>query len=246
MWKIFQSEHYIFNFHENSLAEKHIREIALFQENCFNHITRVLNISVNEKIKYFLCNDSKEVGKLYGDDDPCNGFCRYPEDEGESGLYAVYNDKTKCLGYHEDAHYITYLKFGVAKSTFLREGLAMCFDKTWWGIPNEIWVKNFITSSKYISLNMLLEDEIFYKHNQIFTYTLASAFTSFLIFNYGNKSYTNLYKKFTETNSLTHFESIYNKSIEELENEFKQDLINTNFAEFINKEVKLTVDTINI
>ncbi|MDO7205810.1 hypothetical protein Q5M85_18660 [Paraclostridium bifermentans] len=75
-WIIKESDHYIFHYHKNSIAENMIDDIVEEQEDCFNHISRVLKINFNIKINYYLCNSAEEVGALYGDNDPCNAFAR--------------------------------------------------------------------------------------------------------------------------------------------------------------------------
>ncbi|MGL4731127.1 MAG: hypothetical protein ACRCW0_06055 [Clostridium sp.] len=245
MWSNIESKNYLFHFHPNSLAHKELYKIIELQESCYEHITRVLNIKLNKKIPYYICNDDREVGHLYGDDDPCNGFCRYPDKES-SGIYAVYNENVKCLGYHEDVHYITYLKFGKAKTNFIREGIAMAFDKNWHGIPNEIWVKNFIDLNKYKNIEKLLLNEEFFKTNVVFSYILGGAFTNFLILNYGKEKYNEFYKLCVIHNNKDVFKKVYDKDVATLESEFKKDLDNLSFAEFINLKVQMEIKDIII
>ncbi len=135
MWNKKETEHYIFHYHKNSFAEKNIDEIMALQERCYSYICKVLKVKMDRKIQYFLCETQEEVGKMYGDNEPANGATKMPDK-----IYAVYNEKLKCVGTHEDAHIISYNTLGNPKQALLREGLAMFFDKVWWGIPNEAWV----------------------------------------------------------------------------------------------------------
>ena len=50
----FETEHYIFNFHEGSKAEADIHEIAACQEACFRYICSVLKTQPDFKIEYTL------------------------------------------------------------------------------------------------------------------------------------------------------------------------------------------------
>lgn len=95
------SGNYVFHYHKDSLAEKDIDKIIAIQENCYSKICSTLKICPNLKIKYYLTNTPEEVGEIYGDKEPCNGFASPPDK-----IYAVYNDKIKCIGFHEDAHII--------------------------------------------------------------------------------------------------------------------------------------------
>ncbi|MDY0373276.1 MAG: hypothetical protein RBQ86_04080, partial [Candidatus Izemoplasmatales bacterium] len=100
----YSSEHYNFHFVKDSLAEIDINKIACIQEKCYKEISSFLNVFPTFKIDYFLLDTPELVGEIYGDNDPCNGFANPPNE-----IYAVYNEKVKCIGYHEDAHIISYI-----------------------------------------------------------------------------------------------------------------------------------------
>jgi hypothetical protein len=134
----YSSEHYNFHFVKDSLAANDIETIKNIQEKCFKEISSFLNVSPTFKIDYFLLETPQLVGKIYGDNDPCNGYANPP-----SEIYAVYNEKIKCIGYHEDAHIILYI-LNKPQSNFLRAGLAMSFDKKWWNKSNDEWVRIFL------------------------------------------------------------------------------------------------------
>ncbi len=108
MWKDnrtkqYKTEHYVFNYNADSKAEEDISKISRLQESCFGYICNVLKTEPTFKIEYYLCETPEEVGRLYGDNEPCNGFASSPNE-----IYAVYNEKTKCVGFHEDDHIISY------------------------------------------------------------------------------------------------------------------------------------------
>lgn len=182
------SENYEFYYYKDSLAEKDISKIISIQENCYRIICSALVVNPNFKIKYYLANTPEEIGEIYGDNEPCNGFSSPP-----GKIYAVYNDQVKCIGPHEDAHILSYT-INRPRSAFIREGLAMYFDKVWWEIKNEVWVKSFVDSNEYIPCSQLLYDEIFFQYPDRITYPIAGAFTNFLIEEFGMETYLNLYK----------------------------------------------------
>ncbi|MCR5786720.1 MAG: hypothetical protein K6G28_03395, partial [Acholeplasmatales bacterium] len=93
----------IFYYDDNSHAAKDIEKIACYQEKCFKYICMVLKTKPTFKIHYFLCETPERVGKIYCDNEPCNGFASVPDK-----IYAVYNKNIKCIGFHEDAHLISY------------------------------------------------------------------------------------------------------------------------------------------
>jgi hypothetical protein len=182
------SENYEFYYYKNSLAEKDINKIISIQEDCYKKICSTLRICPSLKIKYYLTNTPEEVGEIYGDREPCNGFASPPDK-----VYAVYNDKTKCIGPHEDAHLLSYT-INKPQSAFIREGLAMYFDRVWWKIENKKWVKSFIESNEYIPCSQLLNNEVFFKYPDRITYPIAGAFTNFIIVEFGVETYLNLYR----------------------------------------------------
>lgn len=213
MWKKVESKNYIFNFLDSSTAEKEIKEIIINQEGCFRYIKNTLHTDFKGKIEYYLCETAEEVGELYGDNVPCNGFARLP-----NKIYAVYNNGVKCIGFHEDTHIISY-GINIPPSAGIREGLAMFFDRKWHGISNLDWVQFYINENKYESIVEMLEDEVFYNIDCNISYPIMGAFTEYLILNYGIEKYKEFYssKKIREG-----FLKAFGLGIEALEEEFKE------------------------
>lgn len=67
---------YLINYHYDSITEKDIEKITDLQETCYDFICNCLTI----KIKYYLCESSIEIRELYGNNEPCNGFAREPNE----------------------------------------------------------------------------------------------------------------------------------------------------------------------
>ncbi|EKY28905.1 hypothetical protein [Clostridium celatum] len=211
----FESKNYIFNYTDNPIVKNDINKIVSTQEICFQHICNVLEVKMNSKINYYLCNSPKEVGEIYGDNEPCNGFaCKMDK------IYAVYNEHLKCIGFHEDAHIISYNTLGIPPQTFIREALAMYFDKAYWGISNYHWVSYFIKNNFYINIEKLIDNNIFYKNNHVITYTTGGAFLDYLISLFGINKFKNFYTNLNEENFESSFLSVYNISLNEAENKF--------------------------
>ncbi len=241
MWKIKESEHYIFHYHENSYAEQDITNIIDMQENCYEYICEVLDVKLDKKLNYFLCNSPVELGVLYGDNEPCNGFARMPDE-----IYAVYNENIKCIGYHEDAHMISYNTLSRPPQNFIREGLAMFFDRTWWGISNFVWVDYFLKSNKLIRFCDLIENSNFFKHSDMITYPLSGAFTEYIITVFGIGTYKEFYKNLGEDFNLC-FQESFGISLDEAELKFFKYLSNISISKDIIKiiEKKLEIEAIN-
>lgn len=214
-----ESEHYVFHYNENSKAEQDIEQIVKCQEKCFEHICDVLKVVPDFKLEYYLCNSAEEVGRfcgeLCGDYEPCNGFA-----DTANKIYAVYNDEIQCIGFHEDTHLISYL-INRPECVAIREGLAMCFDQTWWGIENSKWVSDFLRTGQYISLVQLLDDETFYSEDCAITYPIMGAFTEWLIETYGIEKYLQFYKGDDVKCGMT---EEYGVQLDELEKSFISDI----------------------
>ena len=176
MQKKYSTQHYDFHYGSHSVAERDILQIAEEQERCYKKITTMLGIVPNLRLQYFLFDTPEEVGKAYGDDDdsPCNGFTRLPD-----SIYAVYNDEIQCIGMHEDTHLISYTRKR-PECAFLREGLAMYMDESWWSRPNEEWVIQFLSDGSYIMPQELLCNQRFFELSDALTYPIAGAFVHFL------------------------------------------------------------------
>lgn len=209
--KQFETEHYLFHYGVGTKAEKDIRQIADYQEACYRYICGVLKVQPDFKIEYFLCESPEEVGRVYGDDEPCNGFALMP-----NRIYAVYNEAVQCIGFHEDAHIISYT-IDRPNCPAIREGLAMYFDRKWWGISNLDWTAHFIKTNRYLPVDALLEREAFFDADCTITYPIMGAFTDYLIATYGMEAYRTLY---AQQNMAQAMEKIYQKTPAELNREF--------------------------
>ena len=194
--------HYVFHYEKNSLAEKEIHQIADKQEGCYTFISSCLHADAKGKIHYHLFDTPQEVGKQYAiihdedDDEPCNGFA-LPEimsKDGMNHVFAVYSETVKCVGFHEDAHIISY-SICRPDSRFISEGLAMFFDRYWWGIDNYSWTRWYIEQGKNPSVADLIENSHFRAYDCTLTYPLAGAFTGYLIERFGTEKYVAFYKR---------------------------------------------------
>lgn len=209
--KQFVSEHYIFNYGENTEAEQDIIEIANLQEACFRYICSVLGVIPDFKIEYFLCDSPEEVGRIYGDDDPCNGFAVIP-----NTIYAVYNEEVQCVGFHEDAHLISFT-INRPRCPAITEGLAMYFDRKWWGIQNLDWTGYYLKAGRYLPVDKLLDREFFFTYDCSITYPIVGAFTDWLIATYGIESYMRMFKQQDMPSAMV---DVYGKTAAEINQDF--------------------------
>lgn len=158
-----------------------------------------------------ICETPEDVGRAYGDNESCNGFSVSPDK-----IYAVYNDNIKCIGFHEDAHIISYI-INRPDNPAIREGLAMFFDRKWWGIQNLDWCGYFLEINQIISVESLLVKETFFSVDDCFSYPIMGAFTDYLITTYGKDRYLLL---FQQQDIMGSIEEVYKKSLKDLNSEF--------------------------
>ena len=184
----YKTEHYIFHCVNNKIAENDIEIIAKTQEEAYETITKALNVKYETIINYYLVNTPEEVAKLTQYPYPVNGLACF----STKSIYAVYSDEIKCIGPHEDAHLISEM-FGMSDLDFLCEGLAMHFDKRWWGIDNSLWCKYFIDEGIFPNIIKLLNNQGFNKIDCSLSYPVAGAFTSYLIEKFGIEKYRYFY-----------------------------------------------------
>lgn len=221
------TQHYVFHFEQNSLSERDIEEIASLQEECYNFIRNCLGTEADGVIHYHLYDSPEEVGRQYAithdeeEEEPCNAFTlpNSLSKDGMNHIYAVYNDKVQCIGLHEDAHLISY-SFGRPASKFVREGLAMFFDRYWWGIDNYLWTLWYLQEHGSIpAIKELLLNDTFDEYDETVTYPISGAFTSYLMERYGNSQYVDFFKA-SVNDADQAFEAVFGETLETIEESF--------------------------
>ena len=208
-----ESTHYIFFYREGSAAERDLPLIIKEQEACCRYICQVLRTEPDFKLRYYLCDSPEEVGRIYGDNEPCNGFAKMPDT-----VCAVYNEKIRCIGFHEDAHLISY-RISRPDSPAVREGLAMYFDRSWWGIDNREWTGFYLKTGRYQPVWRMLDRDFFFSLDCSVSYPVMGAFTDWLISSYGMEKYLALYKA---RDTAAAFSDLYGMMPEELDTSFTE------------------------
>ncbi|MFP4443521.1 MAG: hypothetical protein ACLFST_10400 [Spirochaetia bacterium] len=208
-----ETANYLFHYRAGSFAEVNIEAISSKQEYCRQYILQVLNVQPDLRIKYYLFDNAEEVGNAYGDSDSCSGFCRVPD-----SVYAVFSPSLQCTGFHEDAHLLSYAALGRPEPAFIREGLAMFFDRTWHGFANIAWTKLYLDTGVLDGVDQLHRDEAFFDIPDGLSYPAAGAYTEFLISLYGIETYKLFYAAWNTAGEDPY--GVFDKSAETLSADF--------------------------
>lgn len=210
----FETQHYIVHFEEGSVAAQEIEVIADVQERCYAFISQTLQHELNQKIHYYLCDSPEQVGKVYGDGEPCYGFAR----SSTKSIYAVYNQDIQCIGFHEDSHLISN-DLHYFDSILFHEGLAMYFDRMWWGIDNQMCTIYYVKNGLKPELTQLVNNEHFYDFSDSLTYPIIGSFVLYLITTYGKEKFLTFWKQITDDVEKT-FMAIYGQTLSQMDEEF--------------------------
>ena len=224
-WHIHESDHYIFHYFKDSVAEKDIGVIVSTQEAGFNKIISFLGVDEPmKKISYYFYKDEAIKIQLMGDD----WYAQAIRDE--FCVHVLYTNEIKPLGEHEDTHLLS-ISWGISIG-FLQEGLAeYLVGHAWDGKTHIEYVKEGYEKNLYSPIGDFFEHEAWMRTDDskpLFFYSLAGAFSAFIIDKFGKEKYKELYMKIRRDQSkklnLEIFSGIY-KPIGEIEEEFKESLL---------------------
>lgn len=224
-WVRRESGHYVFYYFKKSLAEKEIKKIEIRQENAYKKIIGFLKVpGPGKKIEYFLYPDAETKKALMGDDWYAQSIYN------EIRIHCVYTEKDKPIGEHEDTHLLS-LPWGLSVN-FFQEGLAeFMVGHAWDGRLHVQYVREGYGKHFYPSLPVLIEPDSWLNSpddKAIYFYSLAGAFTAFLVDRFSAASFEAFYKatdreRFPMVDSGV-FRTIFGKSLEDIEKDFRESL----------------------
>lgn len=197
-WQKYESEHYIFNVESNSLAEKEIEEIKARQESSYKKIIETLDLKhPDQKITYYFYSSREKKAELMGDD--WYGQSIYDE----FAIHAVYNEKDKVVGEHEDTHLLT-LQLGYPVS-FLQEGIAEAMvGKSMFGNNhNEVVQEGLKRGLKVDLVNLISSQQAWLDtpdEEAEFYYSVSGSFTKYLLSIVGLEKFKQLYASISREN----------------------------------------------
>lgn len=217
-----ESQHYIFHFFADSVAYKDIEDIIITQENAYLKILKFLNIAEPvKKIEYFFYPDEATKRELMGDDWYAQSIYN------EFRVHTLYTDTIKPIGPHEDTHLLS-LPWGLSFG-FMQEGLAeYMVGNAWDGTPFKKYAQNGYSENLYPTINTFFRHEAWLETDDskaIYFYSLAGAFSTYLIEMFGKVKYELFYKSSKRESPKdvheTLFHNIFELSITDAELQFK-------------------------
>ena len=224
-WLKKETEHYIFHYFSNSVAEKEIDIVVKRQESSFDKIISFLKAEPpNGKIHYYLYPSSEIKKELMGDDWYAQAIYH------DFSIHILYTDKIKPVGEHEDTHLLS-LPWGLSIG-LLQEGLAEYLTgHDWYGNIHEESVKEVKDKNILPKISSVMNQEEWMNLPEkyiFYHYCLAGSFVKFIINEFGGEKFETLYKNTNRENLLGQnkkiFENIYEIGIEKAEAMWEESL----------------------
>ena len=222
-WKSYSTEHIVFHFPPEIDVNQYLEEIH-YAEKEFSKALKIFNLQLNKKIDFYRARNDIECGKLmnFG---PVNGYVFMPQQNEESfGKEIWFTASSSFINHHEFIHVITGLLGIPFNNSAITEGLACAFAGGFHTTPDftiNDAQNQIIQSFNYPLKELLLMDEHTFTANNYITYTQSGSFIKYLYDQYGIDKLKDLCAKPLSSNQvLPSIESNYQKSIDQIENEW--------------------------
>lgn len=110
----------------------------------------------------------------------------------------------------------------------------MYFDRVWWGISNWEWTGYYWKPERYVSVEKLMDKDVFFGQDCAVSYPIMGAFTDWLICKWGMETYLQMYR---QKDSSAALEAVYRKSADALNREFLADVTSLNISVFAEEQM---------
>lgn len=234
-WLIKKISHYVFYYFQDSLAAAEIEEIITLKESHYDKILSFLGLECDQIINYYIYPSLEDKKALMGDDSPGNVIWEDFELINSKPrikkfeIHVVYSNKCKFVGEHEDTHLLS-LPLGLSIYLFC-EGLAQFMEGSLFGKDVDIISKELLNENKLYPVKNLFDNKSWNNVKLEIVYPEVGSFVRFLINTYGLNKFKEVYERLSRLKSLEEnlktAELIFNRSIVEIEIDWKKKLIDT-------------------
>ena len=195
--RILETEHYVFIYHGKSTPKREIQTFAIEQERRIKTLLNRLQLShANSvpfpKLRYHLYESLEDKGLMTGNTNMSHiNISRWE-------VHGIFNDDMIGTDFYGDARLIYYKFFGKPKCQALWDGVGIYFSEGWGKRGFRYWAKWFHETENTISLERLLNSNIYNRESYLFMQPLAGSFVEFLIIKFGCEKFLHLYKNWPE------------------------------------------------
>jgi hypothetical protein len=213
-WLTSESKHFVYHF--KAKKDQPDQRLLDRMDDFYEKTEDFLEVDYQEQIDYYRCDSAEEVGDLFGLE---KSLAR---SEVINGVVASMQDFVP----HEIVHVISYSILSQDEKKlppdYLSEGLAYLLGGATFFAPDLMlsWANRRIAEDEKVSLNTLIHDPFNYGTND--GAGLISSLVKFLIETYGFSEFKQLYGLGrTPREQRRNLEKVYQRSIEELDAEWK-------------------------
>jgi hypothetical protein len=206
-WIAVQSEHFIFHYRPNSLAERNIAIIIEEMENNYREIVIALNVNYSGVVNYYLynSNEASSIGVIAG------GF----SDNSFETIRQTYDGYP--LGKHELVHIISFRAIGIAFLRLTSEGLANAVDGTYGGKPISDWMREYVATGALIPVREMVENSE--KYDEARFYPQSGFFVQYLVNRFGIDKFKVIFRA-SHYEFYEIFQATYGIDLDTLANEY--------------------------
>jgi hypothetical protein len=208
-WKIKKYDNFHLHYVENSLITNELDKIKNDLDSTIKYSKKTLEIDTfKTPIQFYIFESNQKIAEVTKE--KVAGMCYYKRN-------LIFQNRFFCTQQHEIIHLFSQQQWKYSK-LWLMEGLAVYADDKWYGKSIDLLSKNYLKTNKLIPFSKLKKNKNFKKENQAIVYVQSGSFVKFLIKTYGIEKFKLFWKSLNA-------EKIYDKSLIELENLWKKNLM---------------------
>ena len=188
------SAHFRFISHAPKLDQEKLQQIAKV---CEQTVVKMQNFIGTKKavpiIDYHIYESVEQKGLMLNNTDHAHFDFR------KNAVHTIINEAFKNNFVQEENTLLLRHWLGEPKSIFFEKGLAIHFTKKWQRLGYLHWAKRLIASGNALSLEILLDNELFEKESKLVTDCLSGVLVNFLLEHWGKEKFLTKYTTWQAT-----------------------------------------------